>query len=90
MIIDWNADRVISECQRMHAGATDPYVTGWNNWPAKQDLYRVKFAVDEMLANCPTFTDEVEWLEQQRLEREKQKVWKKLNEVQNLSKRHRF
>ena len=90
MIIDWNADRVIGECQRMHAGATDPYVTGWNNWPCKQDLYRVKFAVDEMLANTSTFSGEQEWLEQQRVEREQKQVWKKINEVQNVSKRPRF
>ncbi len=72
MIKRWNVDQVISECQKMHHGATDPYVTGWNNWPCKQDLYRVKFAVDEMLANTSRFTGEDEWL----LEQEKEKVWK--------------
>ena len=72
MIKRWNVDQIISECQKMHHGATDPYVTGWNNWPCKQDLYRVKFAVDEMLANTSRFTGEDEWL----LEQEKEKVWK--------------
>jgi hypothetical protein len=72
MIKRWNVDQVISECQKMHHGATDPYVTGWNNWPCKQDLYRVKFAVDEMLKNTSTFTGEAEWL----LEQEKEQVWK--------------
>ena len=74
MIIDWNVDRVIDDCQRMYHGANDPYVTGWNNWPCKQDLYRVKFAVDEMLKNTSGFAGEQEWLEQL----EKQKVWKAL------------
>ena len=69
MIIDWNVDRVISECRKMYAGANDPYVTGWNNWPCKQDLYRVKFAVDEMLKNTSKFSGEEEWLEE--LEKEK-------------------
>jgi hypothetical protein len=68
----------------MHLGVTDPYVTGWNNWPCKQDLYRVKFAVDEMLANTATFSGEPEWLAEQQLERDQQKVWKALNEVQKL------
>ena len=72
MIKRWNVDQVISECQKMHHGATDPYVTGWNNWPCKQDLYRVKFAVDEMLKNTSRFTGEAEWL----LEQEKEQVWK--------------
>jgi hypothetical protein len=75
MIRRWNVDQVISECQKMHHGATDPYVTGWNNWPCKQDLYRVKFAVDEMLKNTSKFTGEDEWL----LEQEKEQVWKILN-----------
>ena len=58
----------------MYYGATDPNMTGWVNWPCKQDLYRVKFAVDEMLKNTSTFADEAEWLEQL----EKQQMWKVL------------
>jgi len=71
MKIDWNVDQVINECQKMYHGANDPYVTGWNNWPCKQDLYRVKFAVDEMLAKTSQFTGEQEWL----LEQEQQRMW---------------
>ena len=74
MIKTWDADRVISECQKMYIGANDPYVTGWNNWPCKQDLYRVKFAVDEMLSKTSRFTGEDEWL----LEQEQEKMWKVL------------
>ena len=74
MIINWDADKVISECQKMYYGANDPYVTGWNNWPCKQDLYRVKFAVDEMLAKTSKFSVEDEWL----LEQEQQQMWKVL------------
>ena len=67
--MDWNVDRVIGECQKMYHGATDPYETGWNNWPCKQDLYRVKFAVDEMLKNTTGFAGEEEWLREQEAER---------------------
>lgn len=74
MIIDWNVDKVISDCQKMYRGANDSYETGWNNWPCKQDLYRVKFAVEEMLANTAKFSGEEEWL----LEQEQQKMWKVL------------
>jgi hypothetical protein len=74
MIKTWNADQVISECQQMYHGANDPYMTGFVNWPCKQDLYRVKFAVDEMLSKTPKFTGETEWL----LEQEKDKMWKRL------------
>jgi len=60
----------------MYNGATDPYETGWNNWPCKQDLYRVKFSVDQMLKKASTFAGEQEWLEEQ----EKEKMWKALND----------
>ena len=74
MIKTWNADQVISECQQMYHGANDPYMTGFVNWPCKQDLYRVKFAVDDMLSKTPKFTGEAEWL----LEQEQQQMWKRL------------
>jgi hypothetical protein len=76
MIHDWNVDQVIGQCQKMYAGANDPYVTGFVNWPCKQDLYRVKFAVDEMLRNTSDFAGESEWLEEQ----EKLKMWKALKD----------
>ena len=76
MKIDWSVDQVISECRKMHRGATDPYVTGFVNWPCKQDLYRVKFAVDEMLKNISDFAGETEWLEEQ----EKEKMWQTLKD----------
>ena len=74
MIKNWNADQVISQCQQMYYGANDPMMTGFVNWPCKQDLYRVKFAVDEMLSKTPKFIGEAEWL----LEQEQNKMWKVL------------
>ena len=74
MIKNWNAVQVISQCQQMYYGANDPHMTGFVNWPCKQDLYRVKFAVDEMLEKTGRFSGEDEWL----LEQEKQKMWKVL------------
>ena len=74
MIKNWNADQVISQCQQMYHGANDPHMTGFVNWPCKQDLYRVKFAVDEMLKNTSGFAGEEEWLDKL----EKEKVWKAL------------
>jgi hypothetical protein len=74
MTKDWNVNQVISECQHMYHGATDPHMTGWVNWPCKQDLYRVKFAVDEMLSKIGRFSGEDEWL----LEQEQQQMWKVL------------
>lgn len=56
--------------------ATDPRMTGFVNWLCKQDLYRVKFAVDEMLKNTGDFAGEQEWLEEQ----EKQQMWQTLKD----------
>ena len=69
MIIDWNVAKVIDDCRKMYAGAVDPYETGFVNWPCKQDLYRVKFAVDEMLKNTSGFAGEEEWLREQEAQR---------------------
>lgn len=74
MIINWDVNKVIGECHKMYRGANDPHMTGWVNWPCKQDLYRVKFAVDEMLKNTGGFAGEAEWLEEQQ----KEKMWKEL------------
>jgi hypothetical protein len=76
MIINWNVNQVIADCQKMYAAANDPHLTGWNNWPCKQDLYRVKFAVDAMLEKTGTFVGEDEWLEEQ----EKEKVMRILRD----------
>jgi len=69
LIIDWNVDKVIADCQKMYHGANDPHMTGFVNWPCKQDLYRVKFAVDEMLKNTSEFAGEEEWLRELEAER---------------------
>ena len=76
MKTNWDVNEIISDCQKMYFGANDPYLTGWVNWPCKQDLYRVKFAVDEMLEKTGSFYGEEEWLEQQQ----KEKMWKVLND----------
>ena len=69
MIKRWNVAEVESQLRQMHYGANDPYMTGWNNWPCKQDLYRVKFLVDELLESCPKFAGEAEWLHEQEAEK---------------------
>lgn len=69
MIIDWNIKEIERQLYRIYSGAVDSYETGYNNWPCKKDLYRVKFLVDELLEKCPTFTPEEEWLREQEAEK---------------------
>jgi hypothetical protein len=80
LIRNWNAGDIISELQKIYFATTDPRMDGYTTWACKQDLYRVQFALERMLKNCPTYSLEDEWLEEQRLEREKQQVWRTLKE----------
>jgi hypothetical protein len=79
MIKKWNVDEVLRQVSSMKYAATDPNMTGWVQWPIKQDLYRLKWAIDQALDDCPTFVDEPEFLE----EHNKQVMWKALNEKTN-------
>jgi len=84
LIRNWNAGEIISEIQKIYFATTDPRMDGYTTWACKQDLYRVQFALERMLKNCPTYSLENEWLEEQRLEREKQQVWRTLNDKKGL------
>jgi hypothetical protein len=53
---------IIWEIHKLGNRATDPNLTGWNNWPAKQDLYKIYWAVKKQLNRCSTFAGEDEWL----------------------------
>ena len=76
MIKNWNLTEIENQLQRIYYACSDPKMDGFVTWGCKQDLYRVKFQVDELLKKCPKYSVEAEWLE----ELEKQKVWKTLND----------
>ena len=79
MIRNWNADSIISELEKCYWATTDPRMDGFTTWSCKQDLYRVKFALERMLNNCPVYAPEQEWLDQQQLERDQKQMWRTLN-----------
>jgi hypothetical protein len=45
--------------------ASDSNMDGYTCWGAKQDLYRLKWLLDEALSRCPKFSVEEEWLKEQ-------------------------
>lgn len=49
---------------------------GYIAWGAKQDLYRLKWILEDAINRCPTFAPEADWLREQ----EKKKVVKILSE----------
>jgi len=79
LIINWNVENIISEIQKCYWATTDPKMDGFTTWRCKQDLYRVQFALEDMLKKCPIYAPEQEWLAQQQLERDQQQVWQALN-----------
>ncbi len=81
LIQRWNADQIINEIRLCYREAASSYNDGWTAWSCKQDLYRVKFELDEMLKNCPTFAGEQEWLKEQKIEQDKQRAWRELKQV---------
>jgi len=79
VIIDWNVDRIVSELEKCYYATTDSKMDGFTTWRCKQDLYRVQFALEDMLNKCPTYAPEQEWLDQQQLEREQTQMWRTLS-----------
>lgn len=61
--------KVKEQLQQWYHVMVDPRIDGFNGWACKQKLYKVKFELDKILENAPTYTGEDEWLEEQRLER---------------------
>jgi len=50
------------------------YNDGYTQWHIKQDLYRIKWLVDNILKDSPAFSEEEEFLN----EHEKNIIWRKL------------
>ena len=45
-----------------------PYNDGYLAWGIKQDLYLLKFMLDKVIADAPTFVGEDEWLKDKEQE----------------------
>lgn len=75
-----NVDSVAKTIRAIARDASDMSATGYVALGAKQDLYRLKWMIDDALKQCPDFgSTESEWLREQ----EKEKVWNILNEKTN-------
>ena len=67
-------DSVKMKLIKAHGEICSPYNDGWTAWKTKQELYEIKFLLEEMLKRQPTFTDEDVWLEEQH----KKQFWSEL------------
>lgn len=79
MTKNWNTDDILRQIQTMRWKATDMRYDGYVTWGVKQDLYKIKWAVDEALSKCSEYAGEEEFLEQHQ----KEVMWDTLNEKTN-------
>lgn len=74
--ISWDVDKIIHELRICNAQVNSSYNDGFSAWRCKKDLLTVKYALDEMLAESPTFSHlELEFHNEQA----KKKTWQILN-----------
>jgi hypothetical protein len=59
----------LQEIRELYSKANDPYMTGYYNWPHKQQLYEIYWAAKEALEKTSQFAGEEEWLEERKQDR---------------------
>ena len=72
----YNITNAAREINAAAYDASDMRIDSYLQWGAKQDLYRLKWILEDALKRCPTFAPEEEWLREQ----EKKKVIKILSD----------
>jgi hypothetical protein len=60
--MNWDVNNIKNQLRRMYSECGSSYNDGFTSWIIKQELYEVKFLVDELLSKCVKFGPEEEWL----------------------------
>lgn len=66
----WDVADISRQINTAAYECSSPYNDGFNAWGVKQDLYRMKWLIEDALRRCPQFSPEEDWLREQ----EKKKV----------------
>jgi len=69
-IKNWDVADITRQINSAANNCRSPYTDGFTGWSIKQDLYQIKWILDEAIRLCPNFSPEDEWLKEQ----EKKKV----------------
>lgn len=64
----WNISDIINQLNSAYYVCSDSRQDGFTTWPIKQDLYRIKWTLDRIIENCPTFLDEPDFLKEHEQE----------------------
>ena len=74
---NWDLSSIYSQIRSLSGEINSRYNDGFTAFYAKQDLYKIKWFVDEQLKCSQKFVGEDEWLKEQ----EKKKVIKILQDI---------
>jgi hypothetical protein len=66
---DWDLNSIRHQIWIMRAEMNNPRNDGWTTWGIKQELYQLKWLIDQTLAEASTYSGETEWLREQEQER---------------------
>ena len=62
---NWDVNNVARQINIARMESTAPQNDGFTQWMAKQDLYKIKWIVEDAIQRCPSFGPESEWLKEQ-------------------------
>ena len=67
---NWSVADITQQMHNIVRECKSPYNDGFTGWYVKQDLYQLKFILDDAIKNCPNFGDmEEQWLTEQEKKR---------------------
>ena len=72
----WDVGNIAQQINSAAYECISPYNDGFTGFYTKQDLYRIKWILEDALKRCPEYAGEAEWLREQ----EKKKVINILSE----------
>lgn len=65
----WNTRQIINQLHSAANVCSDPHHDGFSTWPIKQELYELRWLLDDLIRRCPVYVDEPQWLHEQEQQR---------------------
>ena len=69
MIKDWNRKEIERDIWKIKWACSDPRQDGFTTWSCKQDLILLKYFIEDMLSECPTYSIEQEFIDKLEADR---------------------
>lgn len=60
----WNKNKIMTDLRQAYYICSDPKQDGFTTWPIKQELYEIKWMLDDLIKNCPTYSLEEDFLKE--------------------------